>query len=202
MDNLEKTAQESRHEIVMGGPGATRGVKPLRDEVAKNVHGFDDIIEREAQKHGVDANLIRGVIAQESEGKPGAESPKRAMGLMQLTQGTARMYGLKTERDIKDPEKNIMAGTAHLKYLLDKYHGNEEIALAAYNAGLGNVDKGKAMSFKETRHYVPQVLSNKKQFASVDLGKQAKDIKAINPDLASMGKVDYDELKKMTGVKD
>jgi soluble lytic murein transglycosylase-like protein len=200
MDNLEKTAQESRHQIIMGGPGAARGgSQRLSHDDLQNAAKYEGIIQEAAAEHGVDPNLIRGVIKQESNFNPGAKSPKGAMGLMQLTEGTAEDMGV---TDRKDPKQNIMGGTKYLAGLLKQYHGNEEKALAAYNAGPDNVDKGKAMSFKETRHFVPQVLAYRNQYASVDLGKQAKDIQAINPDLAPMGKVGLDELKKRAGVKD
>jgi hypothetical protein len=201
MDNLEKSAQESRHEIVMGGPGpGSRGVKPLNDQVRKQVAGHDDIIQRASQKYGVDANLIRGVIAQESEGKTGATGrvakSGQAMGLMQLMPETAQSLGVK---DPYNPEQNIMGGTKYLAGLLKQYHGREDLALAAYNAGPDNVDKGKAMSFKETRHYVPQVLSNKEQFAAVDTGTLAKETTGLDD---RQGKIDYAELQKRAGVKD
>lgn len=136
------------------------------------------------------------MIQQESGFDPRIVNPDSgATGLMQLMK---KMAG---NIECKDPRENIMRGTQYLKEQLDKYHGNENLALAAYNAGPDNVDKGKAMSFKETRHFVPQVLAYRDQHASMDLGKHAQDIKAINPDLASMGKVDYDKLKKAVGVK-
>ncbi len=115
---------------------------------------------------------------------------------MQLTEGTANDMGVK---DIYDPRENIEGGTKYLAGLLKQYHGNEKLALAAYNAGPGNVHRYEQI--KETRHFVPQVLAYRNQYASVDLGKQAKDIQAVNPDLASMGKVEYQELQKRTGVK-
>ncbi|MFA5183589.1 MAG: conjugal transfer protein TraG N-terminal domain-containing protein [Syntrophales bacterium] len=197
MDNLEKTAQQSRHDIVMGGTGAApRGLQRLSHEDLQNASKYEDFIQEAAAKHGVDPNLIRGVIQQESNFNPDAKSPKGALGLMQLMKDTA---GPGVNRN--DFRQNIMRGTEYLKEQLDRYHGNESMALAAYNAGPHNVDNGKAMSFKETRHFVPQVLSYKQQFASVDLGKQSTDIQTNNPDLASNNKIDYQELQKRVGVK-
>jgi hypothetical protein len=194
-DDLEKHAQSSRAQILMGGSGGSGGVKPLSGDVAQRVAQYDSYIQAAANKYGVDPNLIRGVIAQESEGKVGAVSPKGAQGLMQVMPSTANM----TPEQLKDPKQNIMAGTKYLKEQLDAHGGNETQALAAYNAGPGNVHHWEQI--KETRHFVPQVLSNKQQFASgvkVDtetLGKQAASADG------GQGKVDYQELKKRTGVK-
>jgi len=195
-DDLEKHAQSSRAQILMGGSGGSGGVKPLSGDVAQRVAKYDSYIQAAANKFGVDPNLIRGVIAQESRGDPGAQSPKGAMGLMQLMPKTAAMYGLITPEDIQNPEKNIMAGTRHLAGLLKQYHGNETQALAAYNAGPGNVHRWEKI--KETRQFVPQVLSNKQQFASVDIGTLGKQAAAA---ASGQGKVDYQELKKRAGVK-
>jgi soluble lytic murein transglycosylase-like protein len=160
----------------------------------QNAAKYEGFIQEAAAEHGVDPNLVRAVMKQESNFNPDAKSPKGALGLMQLMKDTV---GPGVNR--KDPRQNIMKGTQYLKEQLDKYHGNEEMALAAYNAGPDNVDKGKAMSFKETSHFVPQVLAYKQQYASVDTGKMAKDV-ATNA--GPLHNVHYDELKKAAGIKD
>jgi conjugal transfer mating pair stabilization protein TraG len=191
--NLEAHWRSSREQMLMGAK-APSGIKPLSSEVADRVAKSNPIIERAAQIHGVDANLIRAVISQESEGKPGAESPKGAMGLMQLMPETAARYGLKTPEDIKNPENNIMAGTAHLKDLL-KQHGSEKLALAAYNAGSDNVHRYQQI--KETRHFVPQVLAYREQYAATDTGGKATEVAAIIP----QGIKTVQDVEKMTGAK-
>jgi soluble lytic murein transglycosylase-like protein len=118
---------------------------------------WDDIVMAHAQRHSLRPELVRAVIQVESGYNPRATSPKGAMGLMQLMPATARALGV---RDPYDPEDNIRGGTAYLRKLLDKYDGNEELALAAYNAGPGAVDRyGNVPPYRETRDYVRKVGS-------------------------------------------
>jgi soluble lytic murein transglycosylase-like protein len=92
----------------------------------------------------------------ESAFNPLARSPKGALGLMQLMPATIRQYGVKNPFD---PADNVRAGVAYLRELLDRYHDNEELALAAYNAGPGAVDKHgqNVPPYRETRNYVAQI---------------------------------------------
>lgn len=125
------------------------------DRPAPAAPRFDDFVVAHAQRHALRPELVRAVIQVESGYNPMATSPKGAMGLMQLMPATARSLGV---RNPYDPEDNIRGGTAYLRQLLDKYEGNEQLALAAYNAGSGAVDRyGTVPPYRETRDYVRRV---------------------------------------------
>ncbi len=118
---------------------------------------YGEIIAAVSEAHGVDPMLVRALIQVESGYKPRAKSRKGAMGLMQLMPATAREYRV---RNPFDPKSNIEAGIKHLKTLIDKFGGVTELALAAYNAGPGAVEKFKGIPpYRETRNYVSRILA-------------------------------------------
>jgi soluble lytic murein transglycosylase len=119
-------------------------------------NSYDHFILTASGRHSVDADLIRAVIKTESDFNPAARSHKGAMGLMQLMPDTARLHNV---MDAYDPGENVEAGVRHLRMLLDRYQGNLELSLAAYNAGSGAVEKHRGIPpFAETRDYVRRVL--------------------------------------------
>ena len=116
---------------------------------------YDASINEHARRQGVAADLVRAVIQVESAFNPVAVSNKGAMGLMQLMPATAMELGV---RNPFDPDQNIRGGVTYLKQLLNRYDDKVELALAAYNAGIGNVEKyGDVPPFKETRNYVNKI---------------------------------------------
>jgi soluble lytic murein transglycosylase-like protein len=135
---------------------AAGGIRTTRTATAEFSHLYDSLVLEHAQRQSLRPELVRAVIQVESGFNPLARSPRGAMGLMQLMPATAKRLGV---RDAYDPAQNIRGGCAYLRQLLDRYDGNEELALAAYNAGEGAVDRhGRNIPpFQETRDYVKKV---------------------------------------------
>jgi soluble lytic murein transglycosylase-like protein len=131
-----------------------RATTPTADAIVREQ--FEPLIREHAARHALRVELVRAVIQVESGYNPRARSPKGAMGLMQLMPATARQLGV---RNAYDPSENIGGGCAYLRQLLDRYSGNEELALAAYNAGSGAIERhGNAVPpYRETRDYVNKV---------------------------------------------
>jgi soluble lytic murein transglycosylase-like protein len=132
------------------------GIRTTRTATAELSHLYDSLVMEHASRHALRPELVRAVIQVESGFNPRARSPKGAMGLMQLMPATARQLGV---LNAFDPAENIRGGCAYLRQLLDRYSGNEELALAAYNAGADAVDRhGKRIPpFQETQDYVRKV---------------------------------------------
>ncbi|MBF0308551.1 MAG: lytic transglycosylase domain-containing protein [Magnetococcales bacterium] len=129
------------------------GVSPARNDGSKP---YEAIIRRAAQEYDLDENLIRSVMKVESGFNPKAVSPAGAQGLMQLMPATAKELGVTKPFD---PEQNIMAGSRYLKGLMERYRGNVNLTLAAYNWGMGNLERNPKAMPAETRQYVAKVKS-------------------------------------------
>jgi soluble lytic murein transglycosylase-like protein len=115
---------------------------------------YGAIIFREARRNDLPPELVAAMVHTESDFRPRLVSNKSAQGLMQIVPDTARILGI---RDPFDPEQNIAAGTKYFRYLLNRFD-NETMALAAYNAGEGNVERfGGIPPFAETRDYIAKV---------------------------------------------
>ena len=133
-------------------------------EKKASVSRYDHLIKAACRKHSLDPALVKAVIHAESLFDPQAVSPKGAMGLMQIDSITARQLGIK---DPFDPKKNIDGGVRYLKELLDAYEGDQKLALAAYNAGPGQVQKHNGIPpFKDTKKYIAQVFRFQSHYQS------------------------------------
>lgn len=133
-----------------------------KEQFFKKEIPFGSIIYAEAKKHDIRPELVAAVVQAESRFKPTARSGAGAVGLMQLVPRTGKWMGA---RDLTNPAQNIAAGTKYLRYLHDRFDGNETKIIAAYNAGEGNVRRfGGVPPFKETQNYVNKVRNYEKEF--------------------------------------
>jgi soluble lytic murein transglycosylase-like protein len=133
-----------------------------REEFFHKEVPFGSIIYKEAKKNNVRPELVAAVVQAESRFMPTARSGAGAVGLMQLVPRTGRWMGA---RDLTNPAQNVAAGAKYLKYLNERFDGNETKMIAAYNAGEGNVKRfGGVPPFRETRNYVTKVRNFEQDF--------------------------------------
>lgn len=135
-------------------------------EVSPAYKGVKHLLREAARTHGIDYELLKALIATESGFDTHAVSPKGAVGLMQVLPTTAERWGVSADarqtvdRKLTDPATNIRAGARYLRHLMDLFPGQLELALAAYNAGEGAVQRAgnRIPDYRETRNYVQTVL--------------------------------------------
>lgn len=132
------------------------------DRVKRRINNYEQIIETASKTYDIDKSLIKSVITAESAGLPNAKSSAGAKGLMQLMDSTAKDLGVSNSFD---PTENIMGGTKYLSQMLKRFGNDLNLALAAYNAGPGNVEKHDGVPpFKETTTYIDRVKKYLKLF--------------------------------------
>jgi soluble lytic murein transglycosylase-like protein len=132
------------------------GFRTTKAAFSQRSAAYDDLIVEHSTRHALSPDFVRAVIQAESAFNPRARSGKGAMGLMQLMPPIVRAYGV---FDPYNAAENIRAGVAYLKSLLDRFNQDESLALAAYNAGPGAVEKygRRVPPYKETRNYVAKI---------------------------------------------
>jgi soluble lytic murein transglycosylase-like protein len=162
----------------------------ISESPADKTSGWQQVVHRIAEKHAVDSDLVDSVIRVESNYNPFAVSVKGARGLMQLEPETAKRFG---GGDGFSAAQNVDAGVRYLKYLLETYHGDHHLALAAYNAGEGAVGRwGGIPPYKETQRYVYEVgkkfgdAKEAKKKMSAAQSVPAKTSEGYNPILSFM----------------
>jgi hypothetical protein len=158
-------------------------------------------VDRIAAEQALPPELIRSVIKAESNYNPFAISPKGALGIMQLIPETARRFGVS---NAFNAEENIQGGAKYLKYLLDLYHGDYPLALAAYNAGEGAVAKhGGVPPYPETRSYISQVLSQnpakrtREDASRVAVGHPTAQKGGVPEGLTAQGSPEYNHIEQI-----
>jgi len=135
-------------------------------EISPSYKSVKHLLREASARHAIDLELLQAVIATESGFDAGAVSPRGAVGLMQVTPATAQRFGVAgdadnpVEKKLADPRTNIQAGSRYLSHLLKQFAGRLELALAAYNAGAGAVQRAgnKIPDYPETQHYVKTVM--------------------------------------------
>lgn len=139
---------------------------------------YNDIIIEAARHHDVDAALVSAVIKAESDYDPRIVSHKGARGLMQLMPATAKRFGVSNSFD---PRQNIYGGTKYLRWLLKRFDGNADLAVAAYNAGEGNVDKYDGVPpFRETVTYIGRIAKHiRKAIEEQVIPRDTKDLPSV-----------------------
>lgn len=176
ISNINSASNES-HNIGSASKNKANGSfdSALRSAVnSKSPKSMDQIFKEASERYGVPENLLKAVARAESDFNPKAVSGCGASGVMQLMPDTARSLGVS---DVFDAEQNINGGAKYLSDLLKKYGGNVDLALAAYNAGPGNVAKyGGVPPFEETQKYISRIKSSLESCSGFDTGSSGKSV--------------------------
>lgn len=160
--------------------------------ISTETNSLDQIFERASEKYNVPVTLLKAVAKAESNFNPTAESKAGAQGIMQLMPATAKNLGVTNSFD---PEQNIMGGAKYLRQMLDKFDGNTELSLAAYNAGPGNVLKYNGIPpFNETQNYVTKVMGYCGQQVSTSFESNPSDLSATNTEILNLNTYDSESF--------
>jgi soluble lytic murein transglycosylase-like protein len=185
VSTVAETATSAPAQVAQQVAAAPQAVVSVADAAAEQIKQaffakevpFGSIIYNEAKRNDIAPELVAAVAHTESQFIPTARSNRGAVGLMQLVPKTGLWLGAK---DLTNPTQNIMAGAKYLKYLNDRFNGNQDKVIAAYNAGEGNVRRFNGVPpFRETQNYVQKVLSYQHDLGarlegqSADLGTAA-----------------------------
>jgi soluble lytic murein transglycosylase-like protein len=152
---VKQAATQSLQTVKQAPQNIAQAADAVKEHFFRTEVPFGSIIYSEAKKNDLPPELVAAVVNTESKFKPTARSQRGAVGLMQLVPRTGRWMGA---NNLSDPAQNIMAGTKYLRYLSDRFGGDQQKIIAAYNAGEGNVRRfGGVPPFRETRNYVNRV---------------------------------------------
>src|SRR6266550_1417335 len=181
---VAQTAVEAPAQIAQTVVQAPEKVVNIAEQAKENFFKtqvpFGSLIYSEAKRNNLPPELVAAVAHTESKFKPTARSGAGAVGLMQLVPKTGRWLGA---RNLTDPVQNVMAGAKYLRYLTDRFHGDQQKAIAAYNAGEGAVRRfGGVPPYRETRNYVQRVRSFQHDLGS-QLQNQVAEVQGGGPGL-------------------
>jgi hypothetical protein len=157
VQDVAKTVTSAPAQVAQAPKAIADAAEQVKKQFFKTEVPFGGIIYDEAKKNDLPPELVAAVVHTESKFVPTARSNRGAVGLMQLVPKTGRWLGAS---NLNDPAQNIQAGAKYLRYLTDRFSGDQQKAIAAYNAGEGNVRRFHGVPpFKETRNYVQRVKS-------------------------------------------